>query len=47
MARDPLLRSFHIEVMKLPDRYLLGRDAESAVTLMVSRGRAMNLVVLI
>ena len=35
MDRDPLLRVFHIEVMKRLDRYLPGRDAESVATLMV------------
>ena len=35
--RDPLLRLFHIGLMKWWERYLLGRNAESAATLMGSR----------
>ena len=34
---DPLLLFFLIDVMKWSDRYLVGQDAESAVTLMMSR----------
>ena len=39
VGRDPLLRLFLIDFMKWLDRYLVGRDAKSAVTLMGSRAR--------